>query len=45
MLHFPSYCRNPWAGVGYISRNGILSGDRKEGGKEKGERSTKKSTT
>ena len=45
MLHFPGYCRNPWAGVGYVKRNGILSGDRKEGEEEKGEGSTKKGTT
>lgn len=33
--------RNPWAGVRYLRRNGILSGDRKEQ-EVKGARLTKK---
>lgn len=35
--------RNPWAGVRYLRRNGIPSGDRKEQ-EEKGARLTKKGT-
>lgn len=35
--------RNPWAGVRYLRRNGILSGDRKEL-EEKGARLTKQVT-
>lgn len=35
MLPFAGSCRNPWAGVRYTRRNGIVSGDRKEGEGEK----------